>query len=256
MLGEGRGRIPAHSGRGHDIIPGDEVHFVVRKRQADFEPKAMVHVAVARVALHYRGVDRVLVVIGAIHIVLIVDHAALAHWGVVPGLIRAEVISLDHCVPSWVVLIVIFFVISVNIIKLNVIVDGGGGWVWTAGCVLMRIVLEVVAVVGVMAVKALTGLQAVYLSGDAVYALGPRQRGFTHRLRAGDQLVAWSDPCASRLTPRRERLRSIIVRLWLRLGLLLLVVGVHYLFFHSQISITCISIFFSPACLIKSEILR
>ena len=95
--------------------------------------------------------------IGAIHIVLIVDHAALAHWRVVPGLIRAEIITLDYCVASRVVLIDIFVVIPINISKLNVIVDGGGG-VWTAGRVLMRIVLEVVAVVDVMAVKALGGL--------------------------------------------------------------------------------------------------
>ena len=112
--------------------------------------------------------------IGAVHVVLIVDHAALAHWRVVPGLIWAEIIRLNHSVASWVVLIVIFFVITINISKLNVIVDGGGG-VWTARRVLMRIVLEVVAVVRVMAVKALAGLQAVDLSGDAVYALGPRQ---------------------------------------------------------------------------------
>ena len=112
--------------------------------------------------------------IGAVHIVLIVDHAALAYWRVVPGLIWAEIIRLNHSVASRVVLIVIFFVIPINISKLNVIVDGGGG-VWTAGRVLMRIVLEVVAVVRVMAVKALGGLQAVDLSGDAVYALGPRQ---------------------------------------------------------------------------------
>lgn len=110
--------------------------------------------------------------IGAVHIVLIVDHAALAHWRVVPGLIWAEILRLNYSVASWIVLIVIYFVIGINISKLNVIVDGGGG-VWTAGRVLMRIVLEVVAVVGVMAVKALGGLQAVDLSGDAVYALGP-----------------------------------------------------------------------------------
>ena len=110
--------------------------------------------------------------IGAVHIVLIVDHAALAHWRVVPGLIWAEILRLNYSVTSWIVLIVIYFVIGINISKLNVIVDGGGG-VWTAGRVLMRIVLEVVAVVGVMAVKALGGLQAVDLSGDAVYALGP-----------------------------------------------------------------------------------
>ena len=112
--------------------------------------------------------------IGAIHVVLIVDHAALAYWRVVPGLIRAEIITLDHSVSPRVVLIVIYFIIPINISKLNVIVDGGGG-VWTAGCVLMRIVLEVVAVVSVMAVKALGGLQAVDLGGDAVYAFGPRQ---------------------------------------------------------------------------------
>ena len=111
--------------------------------------------------------------IGAVHIVLIVDHAALAHWRVVPGLVRAEIVTLDHCVASWVVLIVIY-IITINISKLNVIVDGGGG-VWTAGRVLVRIVLEVVAVMGVMAVKALGGLQAVDLGGDAVYAFGPRQ---------------------------------------------------------------------------------
>ena len=113
--------------------------------------------------------------IGAVHVVLIVDHAALAHWRVVPGLIWAEIIRLNHSVASWVVLIVIFFVITINISKLNVIVDGGGGWIWTTGRVLMRIVLEVVAVVRVMNMKALSRLQAVDLSGDAVYALGPRQ---------------------------------------------------------------------------------